>query len=43
MKRHPDYARAMQDAGASAIELSIYYLPATRALSGRDVQLIIGL
>ena len=25
-----DYAKAMQDAGAAAIELNIYYLPATR-------------
>ena len=26
-----DYARAMQDAGAAAIELNIYYLPGVRA------------
>lgn len=33
-----DYARAMQDAGASAIELNIYYLPGTLDISGRDVE-----
>jgi len=38
------YARAMQDAGASAIELNIYYLPgsplptSTPPLSGRDAE-----
>ncbi len=33
-----DYARAMQDAGASAIELNIYYLPGDPHISGRDVE-----
>ncbi len=34
-----DYARAMQDAGAAAIELNIYYLPASPSpLSGRDAE-----
>ncbi len=33
-----DYARAMQDAGAAAIELNIYYLPGNPAESGRDVE-----
>ena len=32
-----DYARAMQDAGAGAIELNIYYLPGDPHTSGRDV------
>jgi dihydroorotate dehydrogenase (fumarate) len=35
------YARAMQDAGAAAIELNIYYLPGDlppTSLSGRDVE-----
>jgi dihydroorotate dehydrogenase (fumarate) len=33
------YARAMQDAGAAAIELNIYYLPASSSLlSGRDAE-----
>ncbi len=32
------YARAMQDAGASAIELNIYYLPGDPRISGRDVE-----
>jgi dihydroorotate dehydrogenase (fumarate) len=32
-----DYARAMQEAGAAAIELNIYYLPGAR-ISGRDVE-----
>ena len=33
-----DYARAMQDAGAAAIELNIYYLPADPEISGPDVE-----
>jgi dihydroorotate dehydrogenase (fumarate) len=33
-----DYARAMQDAGAAAIELNIYYLPGDAHTSGRDVE-----
>ena len=33
-----DYARAMQDAGAAAIELNIYYLPGDPRSSGRDVE-----
>jgi dihydroorotate dehydrogenase (fumarate) len=33
-----DYARAMQDAGAAAIELNIYYLPGDPSTSGRDVE-----
>jgi dihydroorotate dehydrogenase (fumarate) len=33
-----DYARAMEDAGAAAIELNIYYLAADSRLSGRDVE-----
>jgi dihydroorotate dehydrogenase (fumarate) len=33
-----EYARAMQDAGAAAIELNIYYLPADPEISGRDVE-----
>ena len=33
-----DYARAMQDAGAAAIELNIYYLPGDPHVSGRDVE-----
>jgi dihydroorotate dehydrogenase (fumarate) len=33
-----DYARAMQDAGAAAIELNIYYLPGDVRISGRDVE-----
>ena len=32
------YARAMQDAGASAMELNIYYLPGDPHISGRDVE-----
>jgi len=32
------YARAMQDAGAAAIELNIYYLPGDTHLPGRDVE-----
>jgi dihydroorotate dehydrogenase (fumarate) len=34
----PEYARAMEDAGAAAIELNIYYLPADPGVSGRDVE-----
>jgi dihydroorotate dehydrogenase (fumarate) len=33
-----DYARAMQDAGAAAVELNIYYLPGDPRISGRDVE-----
>jgi dihydroorotate dehydrogenase (fumarate) len=33
-----DYARAMQNAGAAAIELNIYYLPGDPQISGRDVE-----
>jgi dihydroorotate dehydrogenase (fumarate) len=33
-----EYARAMQDAGAAAIELNIYYLPGDPQLPGRDVE-----
>ncbi len=33
-----DYARAMQEAGAAAIELNIYYLPGATNISGRDVE-----
>ena len=33
-----DHARSMQDAGAAAIELNIYYLPGDPAISGRDVE-----
>jgi dihydroorotate dehydrogenase (fumarate) len=33
-----DHARAMQDAGAAAIELNIYYLPGDPEISGRDVE-----
>ena len=32
------YGRAMQDAGAAAIELNIYYLPGDTHLPGRDVE-----
>ncbi|MBV8955903.1 MAG: dihydroorotate dehydrogenase-like protein [Solirubrobacterales bacterium] len=32
------YARSMQEAGAAAIELNIYYLPGDPATSGRDVE-----
>ncbi len=32
------YAQAMQDAGASAIELNIYYLPGDPQISGREVE-----
>jgi dihydroorotate dehydrogenase (fumarate) len=33
-----DYARQMQDAGAAAIELNIYYLPGDPLMPGRDVE-----
>ena len=33
-----DYATAMQDAGAAAIELNVYYLPADPRMPGRDVE-----
>jgi dihydroorotate dehydrogenase (fumarate) len=33
-----EYARAMQDAGAAAIELNIYYLPGDPEISGSDVE-----
>ncbi len=33
-----DYARAMQDAGAAAIELNIYDLPGDPHITGRDVE-----
>ncbi|HEY2650452.1 MAG TPA: dihydroorotate dehydrogenase-like protein [Solirubrobacteraceae bacterium] len=33
-----EYARAMQDAGAAAIELNIYYLPGNPRISGREVE-----
>jgi dihydroorotate dehydrogenase (fumarate) len=33
-----EYARAMQNAGAAAIELNIYYLPGTAEISGREVE-----
>jgi dihydroorotate dehydrogenase (fumarate) len=32
------YARSMQDAGAAAIELNIYYLPGDPHVAGRDVE-----
>jgi dihydroorotate dehydrogenase (fumarate) len=32
------YARAMQDAGAAAIELNIYYLPGDPRIPGREVE-----
>ncbi len=32
------YARGMQDAGAAAIELNIYYIPGDPRISGRDVE-----
>jgi dihydroorotate dehydrogenase (fumarate) len=32
------YARSMQDSGAAAIELNIYYLPGEPHISGRDVE-----
>jgi len=33
-----DYARAMQEAGAAAIELNIYYLAGSPEMSGREVE-----
>jgi dihydroorotate dehydrogenase (fumarate) len=33
-----DYSRAMEDAGAAAVELNIYYLPGDVRTSGRDVE-----
>lgn len=33
-----DYARSLQDAGAAAIELNIYYLPGDPDVSGGDVE-----
>jgi dihydroorotate dehydrogenase (fumarate) len=33
-----DYSRAMEDAGAAAIELNVYYLPGDVRTSGRDVE-----
>ncbi|MEO9138213.1 MAG: dihydroorotate dehydrogenase-like protein [Jatrophihabitans sp.] len=33
-----DYARAIQDAGAAALELNIYYVPGDPHISGRDVE-----
>jgi dihydroorotate dehydrogenase (fumarate) len=33
-----DYARAMQDAGAAAIELNIYYVPGDPTTPGREVE-----
>ena len=33
-----EHARAMQDAGAAAIELNIYYLPGDTTISGRAVE-----
>jgi dihydroorotate dehydrogenase (fumarate) len=33
-----DYATQIQDAGASALELNIYFVPADISLSGRDVE-----
>src|SRR5262245_397794 len=33
-----DYARSMQDAGAAAIELNVYYLTGDPEISGRDVE-----
>jgi dihydroorotate dehydrogenase (fumarate) len=33
-----DYAAAMQQAGAAAIELNVYYLPADPRMPGRDVE-----
>jgi dihydroorotate dehydrogenase (fumarate) len=32
------YARAMQDAGAAAIELNIYYIPGDSHITGREVE-----
>jgi dihydroorotate dehydrogenase (fumarate) len=36
--RWAGYARSMQDCGAAAIELNIYYLPGDPHISGRDVE-----
>jgi dihydroorotate dehydrogenase (fumarate) len=33
-----DYARKMQEAGADALELNIYYIPTDPAISGADVE-----
>jgi dihydroorotate dehydrogenase (fumarate) len=33
-----EYARAMQEVGAAAVELNIYYLPGDRRIPGRDVE-----
>ena len=33
-----DHARAMQDAGAAAVELNIYYVPGDPQISGREVE-----
>ena len=33
-----DYARAIQDAGAAAVELNIYYLPGDARIEGREVE-----
>jgi dihydroorotate dehydrogenase (fumarate) len=33
-----EYSRAMQEAGAAAIELNVYYLPGDPEISGRDVE-----
>lgn len=33
-----DYARALQDAGADAVELNIYHMPVDLTVSGRDVE-----
>jgi dihydroorotate dehydrogenase (fumarate) len=33
-----EYARALEDAGAAAIELNIYYLPGDPQIPGRDVE-----
>ncbi len=33
-----EYARAMQDAGAAAIELNIYYVPGDPGITARDVE-----
>jgi dihydroorotate dehydrogenase (fumarate) len=32
------YARSMQDAGAAAVELNIYYLPGESSITGREVE-----
>ena len=36
--RWAEYARAMQDAGAAAIELNIYYVSGDPTVPGRDVE-----